>query len=328
MKNVVHAVEKHYGLHVYDLKWISKERCRLATDHGRKWLRIEEQHSALRRSLILDQVARHRYRKTPRFIRTKYGEPLAEVQGVFLSLCDDVECRLLRINMEDVQSLAMDLAKFHLALEGVSIQPTVQCESAYSDMSMKREALYELHQHAIRGGDTFLETFSHIGPMLLKRADRALLTASEGGMPKRFSVNAQQLRLGCDPFYGFGRDIYQQVSLIEADSILPGDPEEDVASALRTIYGSSVHEMAQNVSAIAADFLAVYDEVVGGNREQRRARIVGLALFPHEYAEIAQDYLKARADHSPRSSGEVEVWVARLAHLMRGTAVSREENHL
>lgn len=328
MKSVVHAVEKHYGYRVYDWKWVSGERCRLATDHGRKWLRIEEQSSALRRSQILDQVALHRYRKTPRLIRTKYGDPLADVQGVLLSLCDDVEHSLLRMNLEDGRLLAMELAKFHLALEGVSVQSVDHSASLYSDMRMKRASLYDLNQRAIQGGNAFLEHFSRVGQHLIERADRALLTVAKGRMPERIAANSQQLRLGNDPFHAFGRDIYHQISLIEADSIQPGDPEEDVVLALRAIYASPVYELPQDEAAIATSFLAVYDEIVGGNRDERQSRIVGMALFPNEYAEIAQAYLRTCEDCSPLSSEDVEMWVARLTHLSRKKAISREENRL
>jgi hypothetical protein len=97
--------------------------CVIETDKGTKCIHTYHDEQELRLDYaVAEYMAGRGFRRIPRMIRNKYGDPFVLCENAWYACTDEVEGRPLRFSPEDVLPLARDLAWIHEAIQGFPLE--------------------------------------------------------------------------------------------------------------------------------------------------------------------------------------------------------------
>jgi len=94
---------------------------KLETDVGAKCLQIRDEYSdnVINYFLLLEHIVQQGFKRIPRFIRTRYGEPYIKTDGQCYWVTDWIYGRHINVeDQNDIVKSVQELAKFHMASRG------------------------------------------------------------------------------------------------------------------------------------------------------------------------------------------------------------------
>lgn len=303
-ESIVHAVVSQYPFRVYEWRWLAADYCRLETDVGRKMLRLEEDATNTAwRGALLDELAAQRFRRTPRLLRTLYGDSLVTVRDLACTVTDDLAHRAVGREETELTAAMENLAQLHNALSSLADVPHLQPQGRHTVPSLiqrMEEAKRILQQAAAQEDNTpFARALHPQARTLLARAARAEATLREaGGLWREQRHDNRHLTLGG---YHLGMVAWtdlEHLATIDFDHVVWGDPEWDLYA-----FGRALYE--QGEARLLPQLVAVYEGARLQSDADRLERLIGFVGFPFAVARVAARYLQSKDRFAERFADEL-----------------------
>ncbi|MCY0875072.1 MAG: hypothetical protein OWT28_02170 [Firmicutes bacterium] len=297
-ESIVHAVISQYPFRVYEWRWLASDYCRLETDAGRKMLRIERDATAVVwRGELLDALAAQRFRRTPRLLRTVYGDSVVTVRDVACTVTDDWAYRSVSHEAAELVVATENLGDLHAAMNRLARVSHLQPQGRQGTPSLiqrLQEAKQILQATAARSEETpFGQVFRAHARDVLLRAARAETTFREaGGLARDQQRDCRHLTLGgYHPGMVAWTDL-GHLATIDFDHVIWGDPEWDLYA-----FGRWLYEQGEVQSL--TDLVQRYEQRLGSADPDRLQRLVGFVGFPFAIARVAAEYVNSKDKADP-----------------------------
>ncbi len=291
-ESIMHALIPQYGLHVYEWTWTSPVVCKVETDMGRKIVQLwEDASKVIMRGQIMDQLAHYRFRRIPRYIRSRYGDAFVQIGDRICTLSDDLADQRISYNEADVLAATRNLGRLHRAMESLRLPEQIELpkqQSASEHMQNALTALFEARNRfeslpQTPFSELYLTTFDDV----FDRASRAATGSKNAGALDREKAaqETRQVAYGGYDLSEVARTNLGTIATIGFNRLGFGDREFDLYTHLRHLHK-------QGLTTLMPQVLREYEDIAGV-AEQREERAAAFAAFPFEIADLAKEYFRA-----------------------------------
>ncbi len=294
--SILHGVMTNYAFRVYDWKWLNAQSCALNTSAGAKILRLDrDARLVAARGQLLDELAAARFRRTPRHIRTIYGDAHVLERGYVCTVSDDMKNAALSRTRDDVAAAADNLGCLHAALSEVTCQHLFP-EPGARVSEMIGSALASLDDGRVlcrNASSAFsdllcanIDKVQHKAYLAQSLMDSAGLDARE-----RSGQSKHSLSFGA---YGLDRLAWTQwnrVATLDFGDLRRADSEWDLYTFCRELYVKGMNDW-------IPEALSVYGERMGPS-EDRNRRAMAYAAFPFAVSGLVGEYQRSRQKEHP-----------------------------
>lgn len=304
-ESILHAVIPHYPMRVHDWQWIRPDACLLHTNYGQKLMRVERDQVQVQvRGQVLDALAIRGIRRTPRHIRTIYGDSFMSVDGYICTVSDHLRFQEVEVP-KYLREVTENLAHVHSALSDIAVRP-VSVPVLPHVSNMLENGINQLERVEVICKNERTTPFSVLLLSNLsavrERAHRNYALAKAAGIDDQVRTKADRMILvhydaSSVAFTDLGR-----MATLGFDEVSIGDPEMDVMSLCRSLYE---HGLSEEIPHVLEHYRKA--RVTDAEFEKRVISVVG---YPFSVIDVANSYM-----HSERRFESV--WRTRLFHALR-----------
>ncbi len=294
--SIVHDVTPNYSFRVYGWQWQSAHSCALDTSAGGKILRLDRDLGRVAaRGELLDELAAARFRRTPRHIRTIYGDAHVLAQGCACTVSDDLKRTALSHTREDVAAAADNLARLHIALSEVACSQLFPASGArISELMGAALASLDNGRALCRDAPTeFSALLCANIDKVRRRAQLARELMDAAGLDAR-ERSGQSTHSLCFGTYGLDRlawTRFHRVATLDFGDVRRADPEWDLYTFCRELFALGRHDLiAGALSAYAARTFPAAD---------RDRRAMAYAAFPFAVSRLIGAYRQSERKEHP-----------------------------